>query len=138
MEAQNKISECRAPSCIAGVLLCSAIIARRHQVSHSTVNRIIHNFYESQTLNFNYPPENLCFDEFKSVKAAQGHMSFIFDDADTKQIIDIIEDRRLNSLQSYFKPYTKEARARMKHIVIDMYVPYISLIKVLFLCPPKK
>lgn len=118
LEAQNKISECD--------------IARRHQVSHSTVNRIIHSFYESQTLNFNDLPENLCFDEFKSVKSAEGHMSFIFCDADTKQIIDIIEDRRLTSLQTYFKRYTKEARARVKHIVTDMYAPYISLIKELF------
>ena len=30
-------------------------------------------------------------------------MSFIFCDADTKQIIDIVEDRRLSSLQAYFK-----------------------------------
>ena len=59
-------------------------------------------------------------------------MSFIFCDADTKQIIDIIEDRRLSSLQAYFKRYTKEARSRVKHIVIDMYAPYISLIKELF------
>ena len=59
-------------------------------------------------------------------------MSFIFCDADTKQIIDIIEDRRLTSLQTYFKRYTKEARARVKHIVTDMYAPYISLIKELF------
>ena len=118
LEAQNKISEID--------------IARRHQVSHSTVNRIIHSFYESQTLNFNYLPENLCFDEFKSVKSAEGHLSFIFCDADTKQIIDIIEDRRLSSLQTYFKRYTKETRTREKNIVIDMYAPYISLIKGLF------
>ncbi len=107
-------------------------IARRHQVSHSTVNRILHSFYESQSLNFNYLPENLCFDEFKSVKSAEGHMSFIFCDADKKQIIDIIEDRRLSSLQTYFKQYTQEARNNVKHIVIDMYGPYISLIKELF------
>ena len=61
LEAQNKISECD--------------IARRHHVSHSTVNRIIHSFYEAQTLNFNYLPENLCFDEFKSVKSAEGHLA---------------------------------------------------------------
>lgn len=120
LEAQNKISECD--------------ISRRHQVSHSTVNRIIHSYYESQSLNFNFLPENLCFDEFKSVKSAEGHMSFIFCNADTKQIIDIIEDRRLTSLQTYFKHYTKEARLSVKHIVIDMYAPYISLIKELFPC----
>lgn len=61
-----------------------------------------------------------------------GHMSFIFCDAYTKQIIDIVEDRRLSSLQAYFKRYTEEARSRVKHIVIDMYAPYISLIKGLF------
>ena len=59
-------------------------------------------------------------------------MSFIFCDADTKQIIDIVEDRRLSSLQAYFKRYTEETRSRVKHIVIDMYAPYISLIKELF------
>ena len=118
LDAQNKISECD--------------IARRHQVSHSTVNRIINSFYESQPLNFNHLPENLCFDEFKSVKSAEGHMSFIFCDADTKQIIDILEDRRLASLQTYFRRFTKEARDYVKHIVIDMYTPYISLIKALF------
>lgn len=106
LEAQNKLAE--------------TDIARRHQVSHSTVSRIIHSFYESQTLNVNYFPQNLCFDEFKSVKSAEGHMSLIFCDADTKQIIAIIEDRRLSSLQTYFKRYTKEARTRVKHIVIDM------------------
>ena len=37
-------------------------------------------------------------------------MSFIFCDADTKQIIDIVEDRRLSSLQAYFKRYTEEGR----------------------------
>ena len=61
VEKNCKISECD--------------IARRHQVSHSTVNRIIHSFYEAQTLNFNYLPENLCFDEFKSVKSAEGHLA---------------------------------------------------------------
>ena len=45
---------------------------KRHQVSHSTTNHIIHSFYESQTLNFHYLPENLCFNEFKSIKSSQG------------------------------------------------------------------
>ena len=47
-------------------------------------------------------------------------MSFIFCDADTKQIIDIVEDRRSSSLQAYFKRYTEEARSRVKHIVSDV------------------
>jgi len=82
--------------------------------------------------NYNYLPEHLCFDEFKSVKSSKGAMSFLFCDADKGQIIDIVEDRRLNSLIKYFQRYTKNARRRVKLIVIDMYKPYIQLIKTLF------
>ena len=61
LKAQNKISEWN--------------IAHRHQVSHSTVNRITHSFYESQSLNFNYLPENLCFNEFKRVKSTEDSLA---------------------------------------------------------------
>ena len=47
-------------------------IARELNVSHSTVNRIIHTSYEEHSLHFNSLPKVLCFDEFKSVKSAEG------------------------------------------------------------------
>ena len=59
-------------------------------------------------------------------------MCFIICDTDTKQIIDIIGDRCLSSLQTYFKRYPKETRAHVKQIIIDLYAPYMSLIKELF------
>lgn len=118
LEAQNKISE--------------KDIAKRFNVSSSTVNRTIYDLYKMYKPNFNYLPENLCFDEFKSVKEAAGAMSFIFCDASNGKIIDIVEDRRLTSLKTYFNHYTREARAGVKNIVIDMYKPYIVLIKELF------
>ena len=49
-------------------------IARELNVSHSTVNRVIHSSYEEQPLPFNSLPKVLCFDEFKSVKSAEGHL----------------------------------------------------------------
>lgn len=107
-------------------------IARKHNVSHSTVNRIIDNFYENHSPNYNYLPRHLCFDEFKSVKAASGAMSFIFCESDTSKIIDIVEDRRLSSLTNYFLKYSKSARSSVETIVIDMYSPYISIISKLF------
>lgn len=107
-------------------------IAKNHNVSHSTVNRIIESFYENYKPNYNYLPAHLCFDEFKSVKSAAGAMSFIFCDSDTGNIVDIVEDRRLNVLERYFLKYTKSARNSVKTIVIDMYSPYISLIKKIF------
>lgn len=118
LDAKNKISE--------------KDIAIRHNVSHSTVSRIIDSFYEYYKPNFNYLPKHLCFDEFKSVKSAAGAMSFIFCESESGKIIDIVEDRRLHVLKDYFLQYSKAARLTVKTIVIDMYSPYISLIKTVF------
>src|SRR5690554_4491768 len=107
-------------------------IAKSHHVSHSTVNRIIDSFYKHYRPKFNYLPKHLCFDEFKSVKSAAGAMSFIFCDSVTGSIVDIVEDRRLHVLTRYFLRYSKKARRSVKTIVIDMYSPYISLIKSIF------
>lgn len=107
-------------------------IAKNHNVSHSTVSRIIDNAFYDYSPHFNYLPQNICFDEFKSVKEASGAMSFIFCNADTKNIIDIVEDRRLTSLIKYFHQFKKKARRSVKRIVIDIYTPYMSLIKKIF------
>jgi len=107
-------------------------IAEDFNISTTTLERIIK---ESQTVfkpNKNYLPEKLCFDEFKSVKECEGAMSFIFCDADNGKIIDIIEDRRLDNLKRYFNTFSTKARSNVKHIVIDMYSPYVTLIKEMF------
>lgn len=99
------------------------------RVSPNTVERIIDSYYEGKQLYKNYLPEILSFDEFKSVKSADGAMSFHMIDGKT---IDIVEDRRLNNLMKYFSYYTHNARSKVKLIVIDMCSPYISLIKKMF------
>lgn len=118
IEAKKKISE--------------KDLAANHNVSHSTVSRIIDDAYEAYKVKKNYLPKNLCFDEFKSVKATSGAMSFLFVNADTSEIIDIVEDRKLENLKRYFLSFTKSARRAVKNIVIDMYSPYMTLIKALF------
>lgn len=107
-------------------------IAINNNVSHSTVNRIIDSYISEVKFCRNYLPENICFDEFKSVKSAAGAMSFNFCNAETGEIIDIVEDRRLYSLTRYFSRYPREKRLKVKNIVIDMYTPYIVLIKTMF------
>lgn len=109
-------------------------IAKRFNISHNTVSRIIASFYSEYTPKKSSLPKVLCFDEFKSVKNSAGSMSFIFMDGESHKIIDILEDRRLHKLKEYFLRYTPESRDSVKHIVIDMYSPYISLIKSLFPC----
>lgn len=107
-------------------------IAKRYRVSPNTVERIIDSYYETRKLYKNYLPEVLSFDEFKSVKSADGAMSFHMCDGKTGKTIDIVENRQLNKLLSYFSYFTHKARSNVKLIVIDMYCPYISLIKVMF------
>ena len=107
-------------------------IANRYRISPNTVERIIDSYYDGQKLYKHYLPEVLSFDEFKSVKSADGAMSFNMCDGKTGKIIDIVEDRKLNSLMRYFSYYTHKARSKVKLIVIDMYSPYISLIKTMF------
>ena len=118
LELKNKISE--------------KDIANRYRVSPNTVERIIDSYYETKKLYKNYLPEVLSFDEFKSVKSADGAMSFHMCDGRTGKTLDIIEDRRLNSLLRYFAYFTHNARSKVKLIVIDMHSPYISLIQKMF------
>ena len=107
-------------------------IALDNDVSSNTVERVMDSFYETQKLYKYNLPEVLLFDEFKSVKSADGAMSFHMCNGITGQTIDIVEDRKLTNLIKYFYYYHYKARSRVKFIVIDMYSPYISLIKKMF------
>lgn len=107
-------------------------IALDNCVSSNTVERIIDSYYNGIKLYKHYLPEVLSFDEFKSVKSADGAMSFHICNGQTGKTIDIVEDRKLMSLLKYFAYYTHKARANVKLIVIDMYSPYISLIQKMF------
>ncbi len=107
-------------------------IAFDNNVSTNTVERVMDSYYETQKLYKNYLPEVLSFDEFKSVKSADGAMSFHICNGITGQTIDIIEDRRLDNLIKYFYYYDYKARSKVKFITIDMYSPYVSLIKKMF------
>ena len=108
-------------------------IAIDNNVSPNTVERIIDSYYELDSKVYkNTLPQVLSFDEFKSVKSADGAMSFHICNAKNGKTIDIVEDRRLNSLIKYFSRYSRSSRMNVKYIVIDMYAPYISLIKMMF------
>ena len=103
-----------------------------NNVSTNTVERVMDSYYETQKLYKKYLPEVLSFDEFKSVKSADGAMSFHMCNGITGQTIDIIEDRRLDNLIKYFYYYDYKTRSKVKFITIDMYSPYVSLIKEMF------
>lgn len=107
-------------------------IAKDNNVSPNTVERVMDSYYDTLKIYKNYLPPILSFDEFKSVKSADGAMSFHMCNGETGQTIDIVEDRRLFSLLKYFNYYSRKARNSVKYIVIDMYSPYVSLINKMF------
>ena len=107
-------------------------IASDHSVSHATVNSIIHKLYEGFIVRKNYLPPHLCFDEFKSVKSVDHAMSFLFLDAQSGKIINILPDRRKNALIKYFKSYSLKARKSVETVCMDMYSPYFSVVKECF------
>lgn len=118
LDAKNKISE--------------KDIAKNNFVSHATVNSLLLKTYSRFIINKTHLPAHLCFDEFKSVKSVSCHMSFIFLDADTGNIVNILENRNLPHLLRFFFSYSREARMKVKTICMDMYSPYISLVKSCF------
>ena len=91
-------------------------IAKRYYISISSVQRIMDECYPNFKVNKEHLPETICIDEFKSVKNIDGAVSFIFVDYQAKNIIDIVEDRRVNSLTEYFSRFSLEARNNVKYL----------------------
>lgn len=107
-------------------------IARDNNISTTSVARFLARFDNYFNVDFRTLPKHLCFDEFKSTKDAKGAMTFIYCDADNHKIVDIVENRQLPFLKRYFSSFPKSVRNQVETICIDMYSPYISLIKELF------
>lgn len=107
-------------------------IARFHDVSENTVKRVLVSFTNNCRPNFNFLPTALCVDEFSSTSDCHTGMSFICADPQSKRIIDILPDKRLHSLTSYFMRYTRKACLKVKFLVMDMNASYGQLLKTVF------
>ncbi|NEW62767.1 hypothetical protein GMA11_05120 [Granulicatella sp. zg-ZJ] len=94
-------------------------IAKQHNVSVHTVRRIVDKVASTLKVNHNTQlPHHLCFDEFKSVKSSDSTMSFIYCDALTHQLIDVVHDRKSSTLLDYFARYDIQTRKAVKTIII--------------------
>ena len=107
-------------------------ITNRKGMSSSTIIRIAQKFARYLENRFKNLPNPLCFDEFASTNQADAGMSFIMMDGLTHEVLDILDSRQQSALLTYFYRYPRVVRNRVKHIVIDMYAPYIGLIKACF------
>ena len=104
-------------------------IAHIHNVSNMTVQRQNRKVFSNEKLYKNTLPKHLCIDEFTYKNRI---MAFNFCDSITGKTIDLVEDRSLENLTKYFKHYLEDCRLNVKSVVMDMYKPYLTLIKECF------
>ena len=105
------------------------LIARHMSVSPSTVIRILRQVAERLESDNQELPPHLSIDEFKSVKNVSGAMSFLFIDASTHRLTDVVENRQLSYLLDYFMRYPAKARNKVRTVTMDMYSPYTQLVR---------
>ena len=67
--------------------------------------------------------------EIKSTKDSKHSISFVFLDAKTHDFIDIVGGRTKYILNSYFLRFKRKTKNKVKTICIDIYPPYIDIIK---------
>ncbi len=106
-----------------------ALISKHLNISSHTVMRQLKKYGVSTKADYHDLPQHISLDEFKSVKNVSGAMSLIFIDARTHQVMDIVENRQQNYLKSYFFRYSLEARLQVKTVTMDIYSPYIQVVK---------
>src|SRR5699024_494914 len=75
-------------------------------------------------------PRHLSFDEFKYAK---GKMAFEYIDAETDDILDILEGRDSRTVKNHFiSNYFLKDRRQVESITIDMNAGYVNVIKEVF------
>ena len=107
-------------------MMSKSLIARLYNVSDNTVQRIFDTVFYNDTVYKNYLPKAICIDEFTFKKKTY---AFNICNAKNGKTVDLILDRTTSNLDKYFSHYTEKARKRVRFVVMDMYSPYIDLIK---------
>ncbi len=59
-------------------------------------------------------------------------MSFLIFNGQTRKLFDIVENRQLPYLERYFNRFPLSVRENVQFIVIDIYTPYVFLVKKCF------
>lgn len=109
--------------------LTHTFIAKEHNVSNMTIQRVIDSIYDNEKLYKDYLPEVICIDEFTAIKK---EMAFNICDAITGKTIDLVLGRKVEHLTHYFSYYLESAKDKVKYVVMDMYKPYLELVNKTF------
>jgi transposase len=107
-------------------IMSKSLIAKLYNICDNTVQSIFDKQFYDDTVYKDFLPKAICIDEFTYKKKT---FAFNLCNAKNGKTIDIVEDRSTSNLDEYFSHYTEKARKRVKFVVMDMYSPYIDLIK---------
>lgn len=111
---------------LAKEMMPKSLIARLYNVSDNTVQNVFDTVFYNDTVYKEFLPKAICIDEFTFKKKTY---AFNICNAKNGKTIDLVLDRTTNNLDKYFSYYTEKSRKRVKFVVMDMYSPYIDLIK---------
>ncbi len=105
-------------------------IAKDTAVSATTVQRLITEEAKGYSFHHCLLPKHLSFDEFKYAK---GLMAFEYINAETGDILDILEYRDARKIKDHFiANYSLADRKNVETITIDMNAGYVNVIKAMF------
>ncbi|WP_212781461.1 ISL3 family transposase, partial [Lactobacillus corticis] len=104
-------------------------IAREHNVSVNTVQRVLascsHNFHS----DWDSLPKHLAFDEFRGVGRK---LHFICIDGEKHKVIKIIQNRFKKSILKYFGKYSPQARESVETVTMDLNCYYPDAVRACF------
>ena len=104
-------------------------IAKIIGISANTVSRILYSNTKIPTRCVHLP-ENLCFDEFRSVKNI---FTFIAIDADTHRLVELIRNRLSKTITEHFiNSYSLSERQAVKTVSIDLNANYQLVVHRIF------
>lgn len=101
-------------------------IANRLNISLSTAIRHIDKHVNPSRLKL---PETISIDEFKKTNLGYGKYAFIICDPIEKKVIDVMKNRRTDWLVNYFGQIPLEERQSVKHVIMDLWAPYKTIVK---------
>ena len=111
---------------LAKETISKSLIAKFNNISDNTVQNVFDTVFYNDTVYKDFLPKAICIDEFTFKKKTY---AFNICNAKNGKTVDLVLDRTTNNLDKYFSHYTEKARKRVKFVVMDMYSPYIDLIK---------
>ncbi len=100
-------------------------IAREHNLSVNTVQRVLESCSSKFYDDLDHFPEHLAFDEFKGVGKK---LHFICLDGDSQQVVQILRTCFKPEILRYFYKFTPKARAMVKIVTMDLncYYPIVA------------